>query len=107
MINNTDTATTVPADVTSAAAPRPFAGTDRDRYAATLLDLDNAGMHLHGSLFQAQTVVGPEARRAALVGLHHELRRMAGIVNHALGGWTDTDDQAANNVAEPPEGDSP
>jgi hypothetical protein len=64
-----------------------FTGVDRDRYWATLRDLDVAGLRLHTALFEAQIVVGPTARHAALVGLHNQLREMAGLLNHALGGW--------------------
>ncbi len=64
-----------------------FTGADRDRYWATLRDLDVAGLRLHTALFEAQIVVGPTARHTALVGLHNQLRDMAGLLNHALGGW--------------------
>jgi hypothetical protein len=100
--HNTTAPTTMTSTTTVRPAPSPddqaavelpargamaFTGVDRDRYWATLRDLDVAGLRLHTALFEAQIVVGPAARHAALVGLHSQLRDMAGLLNHALGGW--------------------
>ncbi|GGQ83813.1 hypothetical protein [Couchioplanes azureus] len=75
------------ADLHAAAAAEPEPSDDRARYLQTLRELNAHGAAISTALLEAPFADGPHARTTALTNLHHRLRAMAALANHALGGW--------------------
>ncbi|GAA2470787.1 hypothetical protein [Winogradskya humida] len=63
-----------------------------DLYDSTLSDLRIRILALSELLDGAQSQRGPIRRRSALGQLHTQIRGMAAVANHALGGWPDSPD---------------
>ena len=64
-----------------------------DGYQRTLLDLRARQQTLSEALERAATRKRPVGRRAALSDLHTQLRGMAAVANHALGGWPEPEQE--------------
>jgi hypothetical protein len=64
-----------------------------DPYERTLLDLRARQQALSEALERAATRKRRRGRRAALSDLHTQLRGMAAVANHALGGWAESEQE--------------
>jgi hypothetical protein len=64
-----------------------------DPYQRTLLDLRARQQTLSEALERAATRQRRVGRRAALNELHTQLRGMAAVANHALGGWPEPEQE--------------
>ncbi|RSM75195.1 hypothetical protein DMB66_00040 [Actinoplanes sp. ATCC 53533] len=62
-------------------------------YEHTLLDLRARQQTLSEALERAATRKRQAGRRAALSDLHTQIRGMAAVANHALGGWPEPDQE--------------
>jgi hypothetical protein len=68
-------------------APDSTAGLEAVRYVDTVRALHAHAETLHTALHDAYQAVDEHSRTTTLHDLHRQLRAMAGLVNHALGGW--------------------
>jgi hypothetical protein len=74
-------------------SPNTSAPPTDDPYQRTLLDLHARQQALAEALERATTRTRRIGRRAALSDLHTQLRGMAAVANHALGGWPEPEQE--------------
>jgi len=70
------------------------AGPEAARYIDTVRALHPHAETLHTALHDAYQAGDEQTRTTTLHDLHRQLRAMASLVNHALGGWPDPPEPA-------------
>jgi len=80
--------------VTTTTSMSPAVPAPGDLFIATLLDLRARQNSLSEALERAELRTGPVGRTTALSDLHIQIRGMAAVANHALGGWPEPEPEA-------------